>query len=265
MYVGVQKDSKPESPAVVVNEISKEKLEESGVQTAAAALEKVAGIDTRNFDKGQNSISVRGFDQQSIKVLIDGVPAYELYYGLVDLSVIPAESIEKIVVTKGASSVLYGPNTMGGVVNIITKKGDGKSKTTLATSYGDAKAFNYGLNHGMKIGKFKYNINYSNKSADGWVLSRKFNKNNTKTGIGTDYREDGGIRENSDYKKQSFVGNLGYEPTAAFKTNLSINWLNQLKGCPIQNMMGTAQLARFTDWNQWQVSLAGENTLKLIS
>jgi iron complex outermembrane receptor protein/outer membrane receptor for ferrienterochelin and colicins len=261
VYVGVHKDAKPESPSVVVNEISETTLQESGAATVAEALEKIAGVDTRNSGKGQNSISIRGFDQQSMKVLIDGVPAYESYFGLVDLSVLPVESIEKIVVTKGASSVLYGPNTMGGVVNIITKKGKGAPKTSLVTSFGDFNTFNYGLNQGGKTGKFNYNVGYTKQSADGWGLSHDFDKNNTKTGITSDYRENGVIRENSDYKKQSFVGNLGYEPNSDFKTNLSVNWLNQEKGCPIQNLMGSVQKIRFTDWNQWQASIAGEKTL----
>ncbi|OQA91273.1 MAG: Fe(3+) dicitrate transport protein FecA precursor [Elusimicrobia bacterium ADurb.Bin231] len=258
VYVGVHKESKKESPAVVVNEISGEKLKKSGVQTVADALERVAGVDTRNSGKGLNSISVRGFDQQSMKVLIDGVPAYESYFGLVDLSVMPVASIEKIVVSKGSSSILYGPNTMGGVVNIITKKGSGAPQTSLVTSFGDFNTFNYGLNQSGKLGKFNYNVGYNKQTADGWGLSRDFDKTNVNTGIATDYKEDGGKRENSDYIKQSFVCNIGYTPDETLKTNLSVNWLNQEKGCPISNLMGSAHKVKFSNWSQWQASVAME-------
>jgi len=67
-------------------------------------------------------LTLRGFDQKDVKVLIDGVPAHVSYNGSLDLSQIPVETIAKNEVVKGASSVLYGSNTMGGSSTSLPKK-----------------------------------------------------------------------------------------------------------------------------------------------
>ena len=110
------------SLATTVTEIFAQDINAQGAQTVAQALDLIPGVDVRTGGKGQSFVHIRGFEQEDVKVLIDGVPAHEAYFGSLDLSLIPVDSIAKITVTKGASSVLYGANTMGGVINIITKK-----------------------------------------------------------------------------------------------------------------------------------------------
>ncbi len=133
--------------ATTVTEVSLEDIQERGAQTVAEALEQLPAVDVQKGGKGQAFVSLRGFDQKDVKVLIDGVPALETYYGTVDLSMLPIEAVSKITVTKGASSLLYGANTMGGVVNIITKKAGDKPFTELTTSFGDYNTRNVILNH----------------------------------------------------------------------------------------------------------------------
>jgi len=112
--------------ATTVNEITAEDIKARGCKTVADALELIPGVDVEMGGKGEMHVYIRGFKQENVKVLIDGVPAYETYFRTLDLSQFPVESIAKIKVIKGASSVLYGANTMGGVINIITKKGSSR-------------------------------------------------------------------------------------------------------------------------------------------
>ena len=121
----------------------------------ADALEQLPGVDVQKGGKSQNYVSIRGFDQSDIKVLIDGVPVYEQYFRTLDLDQIPADSIAKITVTKGASSVLYGSNTLGGVINIITKKAGAKPSATVSGAWGDYGTERYSANVSGPVGKFK--------------------------------------------------------------------------------------------------------------
>jgi outer membrane cobalamin receptor len=125
------------SLATTVTEISARDINAQGAQTVAQVLDLIPGVDVQTGGKGQSFVHIRGFEQEDVKVLIDGVPAHEAYFGSLDLSLIPVDSIAKITVTKGASSVLYGANTMGGVINIITKKGGKEPVTEFTTSFGD--------------------------------------------------------------------------------------------------------------------------------
>jgi len=164
----------PMNAVITVSEMASKDIEERGAQTVGEALEFVPGVDVQVGGKGEGSLNIRGFEQRDFKVLIDGVPAYEGYFGTVDLFAIPVESIDKIVVIKGASSVLYGANTMGGVVNIITKKGTEKKKTNFSVSFGDYNTQSYICNHGAQYGKINYYLGYSWRSSDGLRLSSDF-------------------------------------------------------------------------------------------
>ena len=66
--------------------------------------------------------SVRGFNQRYVPVFFDGIPIYVPYDGYIDTGKLPTANLSEITLTKGNSSVLYGPNAMGGVVNILSKK-----------------------------------------------------------------------------------------------------------------------------------------------
>ncbi|MFH1353571.1 MAG: TonB-dependent receptor [bacterium] len=237
-------------------ELSASDIEKSGVRNVSEALELVAGSDVQTVDKGESRVSLRGFEQRNLKILIDGVPAYEGYFGTVDLSAIPAEVIEKIVITKGAASVLYGANTMGGVVNIITKK-DIKG-TSFSSSFGGYHANDFILNHGGQAGKLNYYLGGSRRTSDGQRLSGDFDANNQWTGESSEYCEDGGIRELSDYEKRSLVANFGFNPDSRTRINLSASYFNQERGCPVSMF----RYWRFSGWNQWQMNLAVEKKLK---
>lgn len=67
--------------------------------------------------------------------MVNGAPININNYASV--SAIPVSAIERIEVVKGANSVLYGAEALGGVINIITKKGNGETKTTLSATGGN--------------------------------------------------------------------------------------------------------------------------------
>ncbi len=244
-------------PATTVTTFSQEDIKAQGSQTVADALSKLPGVDVQTTGKGESHVTIRGFDQDSVKVLIDGVPVYEQYYRTLDLSLIPVDAISKIVVTKGASSVLYGANTMGGVINIITKKGGKVPVTSMAASYGNNNTQAYIFNHGATVGDFNYWLTASYRSSDGFELSDDFNENNPYTGIGSDYNEDGGTRDLSEYIKRTINAKIGYEPDADTQLYLSFDYHNNERGVPSE----FSRYWYFTIWDQWHLNLVGQKKL----
>lgn len=235
--------------------VSMEDIEMQGAQTVADALEMIPGIDVMTTGKNQSSIKLRGFDQKQVRVLIDGVPAHESWDGSLALDMIPVDSIAKIKTIKGASSVLYGPNTLGGVINIITKKGGEKPYTSLITSFGANDTQNYIVNHGASKGNWNYWVTAGHRVSDGFELSNDFNPNNTISGIGTNYNENGGLRDLSYYTKNTFNAKIGYEYDTNSKLYLSFDYHENEKGIPTMQK----RYWEFTNWDQWQLSLSGEH------
>jgi len=106
----------------IVNEISADDIKATNSKTLAEVLLRAPGVRVTAGAKNEANVSIHGFAQKQLLVLIDGVPYYETKYGRLDLNQIPTENIAKIEITKGAASVLYGANALGGVINVITKK-----------------------------------------------------------------------------------------------------------------------------------------------
>jgi len=121
----------------VTNEITAEQIQATNSRTVAEALSHAPGVWASTGRKNEAQITLRGFNQTRILVLIDGVPYYETKYRKLDLNQLPTDNIAKIVVTKGAASVLYGANAMGGVVNIITKKATTKPSASANLELGE--------------------------------------------------------------------------------------------------------------------------------
>jgi outer membrane receptor protein involved in Fe transport len=246
--------------ATTVTEVDLEDIKERGAQTIADALEQLPAVDVQKGGKGQAFVSLRGFDQRDVKVLIDGVPALETYFGTVDLSMLPIEAVSKITVTKGASSALYGANTMGGVVNVITKKAGDKPYTDLTTSFGEYTTRNVILNHGAQINKFNCWLTYGYRDSDGYRLSSDFDKNNSHTGLGTEFNEDGGKRDLSDYIKRTLHAKVGFEPDEDTSLYLSFDYHNNERGVTTEYSRYWA----FSEWDQWHLNLVGERKVNDI-
>jgi len=242
--------------ATTVSEVTAEDIEARGAETVADALQLIPGVKIDAGGKGEQKVRIRGFAQNQVKVLIDGVPAHESFYSTVDLSNIPVDAVEKITVVKGATSVLYGPNTLGGVVNIITKKGGKEPYTDLTTGWGDYSSSRYIFNHGGMTGKFNYWFTYGYRDSDGYRLSDDFNEHG-RFGIGTDTNEDGGKRDLSNYIKRTLNFKIGYEPTADSKTYLSFDYHNNERGHPPE----VGRYWAFTKWDQWHLNLVNESKL----
>jgi len=241
--------------ATTVTEVSMEDIKAKGANTVADALKFLPGVSVQSGGKGEVHVSIRGFEQHQVKILIDGVPARENYFGTVDLSMLPTDSISKITITKGASSVLYGSNTMGGVINIITKKGGTKPQTSFTTSLGDYGTSNYSLNHGGSSGNINYWVGGGYQRSDGFRLSGNFDENDPDVGLGTPYNEDGGKRDLSNYTKKNLDMKIGYDPGKDSSVYLSFDYVNNERGMPTFYNRYWA----YSNWEQWQVNLVGEH------
>jgi iron complex outermembrane receptor protein len=110
-----------------VTVITKEEIERSNSQTTVDLMRDEVGVVVRDFyGTGKTaSVDIRGFGETgplNTLVLVDGRRVNEIDLSGVDWTQIPLDQIERIEIVRGAGSVLYGDNAIGGVINIITKK-----------------------------------------------------------------------------------------------------------------------------------------------
>ena len=92
------------------------------------AFRNIPGVTvTQQGSSGKlSTLSIRGANSGQVLVLVDGVRVSSPTLGQTDLSDISPDQIDRIEVIRGPQSTLYGADAIGGVVNIITRKGGGR-------------------------------------------------------------------------------------------------------------------------------------------
>ena len=85
----------------------------------------------------QTSVFLRGTESNHTLVLIDGARINPPDFGAVDLGTVLVENIERVEVLRGPQSALYGSDAIGGVINIITRRGSGAMRTGGSIEIGD--------------------------------------------------------------------------------------------------------------------------------
>jgi len=128
-----------------VTVITAEEISKSGATTLPEVLEKLESISFRSLsgNSSQSMIDLRGFGGENpfgkTLVMLDGRRMNRPDMAPTNWFQIPVNTIERIEIVRGPGSVLYGDAAIGGVINIITKKGKGKptfNASVLVGSYG---------------------------------------------------------------------------------------------------------------------------------
>lgn len=110
-----------------VSVITQKEIENNGAQTIADFLKDMPGVEvTTDGSQGSKRIMIRGEKTFSTLVMIDGQRITEQKSMSGTPILIDPSQVERIEVIKGPASVLYGSDALGGAINIITKKGNGK-------------------------------------------------------------------------------------------------------------------------------------------
>jgi outer membrane cobalamin receptor len=251
-YLGavVVTGKKTDNPPTAISEINARTIELRGATTAGEALSAVPGAWVSTGQKNSTELMLRGFTSKQVLVLVDGRPVNLPYYGDLDLSSLPVSNISKIKVIKGPAASLYGANTMGGVVNIVTKRTNQRKTGDLLLSYGDAETWNSVLNFGSRIEKLDFWFSAGKSRSDGFNLSDDFEAGRW---------EDGNLRENSDYDRFNLDGKLNYKLSSETDLSLSLGYFDAEKGLPGGVNEELPRYWRFVEWRRRYFDLAGES------
>ena len=162
MVVTATRTETPENEvASAMTVITAKDIADRHISNVADALRTVPGLDVvRTGGLGQQtSIFLRGANSNHTLVLVDGVEMNDPSSptGAFDFAFLQTDNIERIEVVRGAASAAFGSDAIGGVINVITKKGAGKLKLT-----GVAEGGSYGTwKTGGNISGGTERINYS--------------------------------------------------------------------------------------------------------
>jgi vitamin B12 transporter len=125
--------------AASITVITAEEIEQQQSETVTEVLRSIPGLDlAQNGSRGTTtSVFTRGAESDQTLVLIDGVEVNSVTLGAFDFSNLTTENIDRIEVLRGGGGTLYGSQAVGGVINIITKKGEGTPTISVSAEGGN--------------------------------------------------------------------------------------------------------------------------------
>ena len=113
----------PDRFATIVSRVGREQILKNGGSNLADALSDVPGVTGTNFAAGASRPVIRGFSATRVRILEDGVGSFDVSdvgpdHG-VPIDPLAAQSVE---VVRGAATLRYGSQAIGGVVNAINNR-----------------------------------------------------------------------------------------------------------------------------------------------
>ena len=103
--------------------ITREEIAASSARNLSDVLAGVMGVDVHGRSAAQADVSIRGSSAEQIVVIVDGVRMTDVQSAHYTLDVaLPLATIERIEILRGIGSALYGPDAVGGVINIVTRR-----------------------------------------------------------------------------------------------------------------------------------------------
>ena len=151
--------------------VTSKDIEVSGAKNIIEALRMVPSIKVSQGSGNTGIIDIRGQGKNSgrnTSVLIDGIKMTPIDMSKFDFNSVPIETVDRIEIIPSNASVIYGDNTVGGAINIITKKGEHKDKLSFLSELGSYDSSMLNLNFSNNVKDFVLFGNYSKKKSDGY-------------------------------------------------------------------------------------------------
>jgi len=225
--------------------IKREKIEALAPHDLSEVLSFTSGTFVSNGSKNEFRIKIRGFESEKIALLYDGIPIYEPFFNSFDLKTLTSEEIESIKIVKGASSVLYGPNTLGGVVEVLTKRPNPPS-FSLKTLYDSNGSLDISSSGSIRWKNLFFSEFSQFDRSDGF----KWNREGEAT-----------RRENSDYERRNVTGKFYFYPNEKSEILLEAGYYSSEFGIPWATEYYIPRYWRFKSWNRFQLNLGGTFSL----
>jgi outer membrane receptor for ferrienterochelin and colicins len=153
--------------AELISEREIEALNITDIQDVFNFVSGLQAIRTTGSWGNKGNIRMQGLNENQSLILVNGQRYYGGHGGT-DIASFPVDAIDKIEIVKGPSSVLYGSDAMGGVVNIITKSPSEMKPSFSASATGGSSNYQvYETSANYVVDKFAALFGFSYKHSDG--------------------------------------------------------------------------------------------------
>ena len=207
----------------------------------------IPNLKTQTNSRGQTLFYFRGSGERQLALYFDGAPLNIPWDNRIDLNLVPTSAVEGVRVTKGIPSVIYGANSVAGVVNVNSVDPvPGELNTKISASLGNS---NYQ----------KYSAVFSKSSgSDSWLVSAGYNRQNDFTLPASFQHPDNPSQTRANTSRKSFSGYLKYSHSfdSFGDVSASLSFIDAKKNIPAE--LDVAK-PRYWQYPLWQMTTANVN------
>ena len=249
-------DTTTNTDAMSATVLDAQTMQDQERKTLPEALNLISGVNIQQGGaRNEQMIMMRGFDVKHAPLYIDGIPIAVPYDGYVDYSRFTTFDLSEIDVSKGFASVLLGPNTFAGAINMVSKKPTKEFEGEVGAGVFSGNGKDGYVTFGSNQGKFYVMGSISGMSRDSYPVSANFPDNIKYQGTGD--------RGNAYAVDNKINLKAGYTPNSTDEYAFNYIKQNAEKGVPIyagiidgtiikDNTTGSpGGTVHFWQWNDW--------------
>lgn len=228
---------------ITVDRVYEDEFREFNRDTISDAVNLLPGVTLSKVGaRNESMVYVRGLDVKHVPLFLDGIPIYVPYDGYPDYSRFFTFDLSEIIVSKGFTSVLYGPNSMGGAINMVSRRPEKAFEGSLGAGYSTGHAYETYANLGTNQKKWYLQAGGSYVDSDYFRLSDDFKAVAT---------EDGGKRTNSYHHDGKINIKAGFTPNKDDEYAIGYIYQHGVKGTPPYAGTDPSQVVRYWQWPYW--------------
>jgi iron complex outermembrane receptor protein len=223
--------------------VRNESLRSSPAPSLDQALRESPFVHVRQNSRGEMELSVRGSDSRQAAVLLDGIPLTIGWDHRTDPSLIPMTGTDRIVFVRGLGSLLNGPNTLGGTIEISHAAGvrpEDSGRFVVGAGVDENAAFVLSAGTGLRLGAplgapLSIQLGLAHRDREGVNLPRGASDPSAREGLrtGTDLRQTDG------YAVVRWSGRLGRS------LGVMLSGFNAERGVPPEEHVSDPRLWRY--------------------
>lgn len=152
-----------------VSIISREQLDNAGMQSLVDVLANLPGvqISTSGSYRSSSGVFLRGATSSQTILLVNGVRMGSATSGSYSLESLPLDRVERVEVLRGAAAAMYGPDAVGGVIQVFTREPHEGLQRSVSVGIGSDGQRKLGASLQGQSGAWGYTLGASNEKTKG--------------------------------------------------------------------------------------------------
>ncbi|OGQ47025.1 MAG: hypothetical protein A3H42_04195 [Deltaproteobacteria bacterium RIFCSPLOWO2_02_FULL_46_8] len=197
--------------------------------TVSDILEKATGVQLKQYGGMDDfaTVSIRGSTTDQVLIYLDGVLLNTAEGGMIDLSFIPVDQVERIEVYRGGSPGRLADSTPGGAILIYTKGKPEKTENIIRNQFGSFTTYRGYIARSQALGDFYYNASYDRFQSEGDFSY--LDNNGTRANPNDDQIL---TRQNNAFAANNFTAILGREKKESLNWKVFENFFQKGEGIP---------------------------------